>query len=194
MKPSPAPESAAAPPKHDIFISYSRRDEPFAAKLEQALERYTPPRGIGVQKHGMRVFRDRDDFTGVDYAEAIDQHLADSAKLVVICSPAARQSKFVGDEIRKFGQRMKGEGLVPVLLAGLPNNEVVDEREAEKAYPEALYGFFKMPLGADYRSFDPKRHKVDRGAFTAAWYTLLANIYGVSREVIEAREERRRRR
>ena len=34
-------------PARDAFISYSRRDAAFAERLQRALERYTPPPGLG---------------------------------------------------------------------------------------------------------------------------------------------------
>src|ERR1700687_1078849 len=80
----------------DVFISYSRRDSIFAQKLYKALSSYTPPAGLGLPRQRLRVFFDQTDFTGVDYSESVAQHLRQSAKLLVVCSPNARaHSKYI---------------------------------------------------------------------------------------------------
>jgi hypothetical protein len=60
---------------HDAFISYSRHDRDFARALEGALERYRPPRGVNTPRRRLDVFRDEQDFVGVEYYRALDQHL-----------------------------------------------------------------------------------------------------------------------
>lgn len=88
----------------DVFISYSRRDIVFARALEKALEDYTPPKDLPVPQRHLVVFRDEEDLTGVEYNRSIRDHLKNSAKMLVICSPHARASKFVSDEIRLFAE------------------------------------------------------------------------------------------
>lgn len=44
---------------HDAFISYSRKDTPFAAALERALKRYRPPKGLAAPQRRLNVFRDQ---------------------------------------------------------------------------------------------------------------------------------------
>lgn len=72
---------------HDAFISYSRKNRDFAARLEKALESYVPPKDLSVPQRHLDICRDETDFTGVEYNHAVDTHLQDSAKLIVICSP-----------------------------------------------------------------------------------------------------------
>jgi hypothetical protein len=48
---------------HDIFISYSRRDEAFAAALERALEGYKPSHELNLKR--LSVSRDRSHFTRI---------------------------------------------------------------------------------------------------------------------------------
>src|SRR3954471_9813559 len=88
--------------RYDVFISYSRTNSAFAAELERELKRYRPPHGITAESERLRVFRDLSDYTGVDYFESIERHLRASSKLVVICSPEARASDYVDDEIGRF--------------------------------------------------------------------------------------------
>src|SRR5262245_61126328 len=86
--------------RNDAFISYSRKDREFAQKLEKALENYQPPKGLPLPQRRLEIFRDEEDLTGVEYYRSIEKNLKDSSKLIVICSPNARKSDFVGDEIR----------------------------------------------------------------------------------------------
>jgi hypothetical protein len=102
---------------HDAFISYSRKDKPFAVLR---LRRYTPPSGLPVQKRRLNIFRDEEDFTGTEYYQAVGRHLQGSRKLIIICSPNARASSFVNDEIQRFTQVHSAEDLIPVLIAGSP--------------------------------------------------------------------------
>jgi hypothetical protein len=177
---------------HDVFISYSRKDREFAVQLQKALVNYVPPKDLPLPHRRLDVFRDEEDFTGAEYYQSLDRHLSESSKLIVLCSPTARSSQFVNDEIQRFA-RTKGAGhIIALLVAGIPNNEATAEQQAQMAFPDALCEVMKMPLAADYRGFDPKRSKVDRGPYEASWYTTLANIYDVSRAQIEQREKKRR--
>ena len=89
---------------YDVFISYSRRHIVFARALERALEDYSPPGDLAVPQRHLVAFRDEEDVTGVEYNSSVREHLNSSAKMLVICSPHARASKFVSDEIRLFAE------------------------------------------------------------------------------------------
>jgi DNA-binding beta-propeller fold protein YncE len=177
---------------HDIFISYSRRDKDFATRLEKVLEAYVPPKELNLPHRHLDVFRDEEDFTGNEYYQSLDKHLHDSTKLIVLCSPAARSSPYVNDEIRRFA-RLKGtDHIIALLVSGLPNNEAGPAQADQMAFPDALCEVMTMPLAADYRGFDQQAAKIDRGRYETSWYTTLANIYGISRTEIEQRDKKRR--
>ena len=186
--------SAAKPFLHDAFISYSRKDKAFAAKLEKALEDYSPPRDLNVPQRHLDIFRDEEDFTGTEYHRSLEKHLHDSAKLIVLCSPSARQSTYVNDEIRLFAKEKGPEHIIPLLVAGIPNNEAKPGQEAEMAFPVALYEVMGtgIPLAADYRGFDVRTDRITRGRFEDAWVKTLADLYTKSRAEIEQRERKRR--
>lgn len=179
-------------PIHDAFISYSRQDRAFAVLLEKTLRAYRPPKGVTAPKDHLRIFRDESDFTGTDYFPAIDVHLGQSRKLILLCSPAARASRFVDDEVRRFIQLRGAANVIPLLLRGRPNNEVKPGQEADAAFPQALCDGLQMPLATSYVGFEPNRHKVAKGPFQGAWYALLANLYDVMRSEIEDRDRKRR--
>ncbi len=179
---------------HDAFISYSRRNADFARRLEKALEEFKPPRDLAVPQRYLNVFRDETDFTGVEYFQSVEHHLGDSSKLILVCSPQARASTYVGDEVRRFAQKHGAENIIPILLDGIPNNEATPEQSSDCAFPEALCEVLGMPLAISYRGFDPKKDRVDKGAFADSWFALLANLYGISRADVERREKRRQQR
>lgn len=77
-----------------------------------------PPRGLGWPARPLSPFLDERDFTGVDCFRSVERHLERSRKLVVICSPAARASPYVNDEIRRFVAARGVEHVVPLLLEG----------------------------------------------------------------------------
>jgi hypothetical protein len=178
--------------KHDVFISYSRKNEGFAAKLEQSLENYRPPKDLKVRQRYLEVFRDKEDFTAGEYHQNLERHLRDSAKLIVICSPAARKSQYVNDEIQRFAQMRGSEHIIPILLSGIPNNEAKPGQEEEMAFPDALCKAMAMPLAINYLGLNEQKDKVNKGIFSDSWHSMLANIYDISRSEVEQREKRRR--
>jgi hypothetical protein len=189
--------AAAAPPGrasapggvHDAFISYSRRDRLFAAKLEAALERYLPPRDLGVARRRLDIFRDEEDFTGAEYHASLEQHLRNSATLIVICSPHARASKYVNDEIRRF-----------VLLKGAENPHSAVGRPQQRGrgrfQRSGLPG--RLVRGArDAARREFRRHRScaaahRQGTVPGLVAHVLAKLYGTPRSVLEQRERKRR--
>ncbi|MEY4753406.1 MAG: hypothetical protein RJA44_1081, partial [Pseudomonadota bacterium] len=185
----------------DVFLSYSRSDKRFVTALARQLGRYTPPGSLGLPARRLQPFMDSSDLVGTDYDSAIQRSLAASRKLIVVCTPAARASSYVNDEIRRFLQLpgRSAADVIALLLAGRPNNEVNDDPAdsadpaAGKAFPEVLCEAMVMPLAVDYRGCEPGHHKLDDGAYANAWFVLLANLLGVDRAALEEREAKRRR-
>ncbi|TCG06558.1 hypothetical protein BZM27_25470 [Paraburkholderia steynii] len=177
--------------EHDAFISYSRKDIVFASALESALEHYKPPKDLDAPQRHIEVFRDTRDFAGNEYFEGLDKHLAASAKLIVICSPAARGSSYVDDEIRRFVGLRGKQNVVLVLLSGIPNNEAINGNENEKAFPACLEEMMTLPLAADFRAFSTALPRIPGKHMQDAWYKLLADLYGLPRAEVEQRDRRR---
>jgi WD40 repeat protein len=179
---------------HDVFVSYSRKDAAFARQLERALESYNPPKELFPAGGGkrMRVYRDEEDFTGVAYYASIERQLRGSANLLVICSPHARASQYVDEEIQTFIRFRGADRIVPVLFSGIPNNAALPGQEAEMAFPQALCRAIEMPIAVSFAGFDTAKHTVGKGLYYGPWYATLANLYGIPREEIEQRDKRRR--
>src|ERR1700744_2531607 len=99
---------ATAPFKYKAFISYAHADQAAATWLHKALENYRGPKELQgtagrdgpVPKSLFPVFRDRDELSSSpDLSQAIQDGLPASAYLIVLCSPAAARSPWVGQEI-----------------------------------------------------------------------------------------------
>jgi len=180
--------------RYDVFLSYSRKDEAFAVALERALRAYAPPKDLAVPQRRLTVFRDQTDMQGVELTRALDEHLRLTSKLIVLCSPDARASTYVNQEIASFVRTRGAEHCIPVLVRGLPNNEARPGQEGEMAFPEALTTALVTPLAADFRGLRPRRDRIGRPPFAEPWHKLLADVYAefsVSRAQIEERERRR---
>jgi len=176
---------------HDAFISYAHEDKTFAKLLQRALQRYTPPRGLPVPKRRLNIFRDDTDLVGSELAD-IAPHLQGSRKLIVICSPNARASKYVNEEINYFTQvHSDKKDLLSVIIAGSP--EATDPaNDRDFAFPAALCEALKNPLASNYRDFDPKSSKIYSARYREQWHKLLAGICDALQAEIDRREERRR--
>ncbi|MDQ3130697.1 MAG: TIR domain-containing protein [Acidobacteriota bacterium] len=178
--------------KYDVFISYSRKNEAFAGKLEQALESYKPEKDLKVPQRFIEAFRDKEDFTGSNYHKSLLKNLNDSSKLIVVCSPEARESRYVNDEIKQFVDVRGADHIIPVLFTGIPNNEAKAGQENEMAFPDELCKAIEMPLAVNYLGFNVQKDKINKGIFTDSWYSILADTYNLSRSEMEQREKRRR--
>jgi len=182
---------------YDAFISYSRLNTAEAAKIERDLERFPLPRDVRKQlgQRRLNVFRDVSDMTGNRLDPSLDVHLANSRTLVVLCSPAARQSHYVNQEISRFAELRDPEHIVPVLVAGGPNNDPhVDA--ADWAFPDALeHVLGGAPLAANLSQAWTTKRRRAKLAQGSPWVQLVAGIVDSTTDDLTqriARSERRR--
>jgi len=175
--------------RYDAFISYSRHNLDVADKIERDLERFPLPRDIRKRlgRRHLNVFRDISDMTGNQLESAIEQKLEDSRTLVVLCSPAARSSKFVGIELTRFAQLRGSAQIVPALVGGEPNDDPgVDP--ADMAFPEALEEVLGSdPLAVDMRTAWTVRGRRAKLARGSPWVQLVAGIVGATTDDLTAR-------
>jgi WD40 repeat protein len=184
-------DRADAAIQFDVFISYKHEDKEFAAKLQKTLSRYKPPAGIDAPRRTFKVFLDESDMAGVEYFDAVDKALRGSAKLIVICSPEARNSDYINDEIQRFVKYKDAKSIIPVIIRGIPNNEATEDNQDKRAFPSALCDALKMPLAVDYRDYNRKTDKLNSGKYKNEWYKLLTDILNAKRVDIEQREQKR---
>lgn len=140
---------------YKAFISYSHSDERWARWLQRSLERYRLPKALlakhpELPKRLFPVFRDRDELaSGGDLSDSIRQAMDDSEALIVICSPAARTSRWVNEEIKRFRASDRSHRIFCLLVAGSPEPDAPD-----CAFPSALLlgedgEILHEPLAAD---------------------------------------------
>ena len=137
------------------FISYSHSDEAWARWLQRALEGFRLPKSLRQSQPALParlfpIFRDRDELaSGGDLSESIRKAMDDSDALIVICSPAARASRWVNEEIRRFRASGRGHRIFCLLVAGSPDPHALD-----CAFPSAILqdengNIIHEPLAAD---------------------------------------------
>lgn len=193
-----ADASSAPARRYWAFISYSHRDERWAAWLHRKLEGYDGHAKIAASASGeplpkrlFPVFRDRDELAGApDLSERIQEALRESRFLIVVCSPAAAKSRWVNEEIKAF-KTLGGEARVlAFIVAGEPNASDSGVAQAEEeCFPEALRyrvdggaltGERTEPIAADARKGkDGSQH---------ALLKLVAGILGVRFDELRRRD------
>jgi eukaryotic-like serine/threonine-protein kinase len=174
---------------YKAFISYSHSDEHWARWLQRALEKYKLPKTFR-QSHPelparlYPIFRDRDELaSGGELSESIRKAMEDSDALIVICSPAARASLWVNEEIRRFRASNRGHRIFCLLVAGSP-----DPNSSECAFPAALLHDddgtnLHEPLAADATTGgDGKRN---------AMLKIAAGLLGVGVDDLKRRDAQR---
>ncbi|HEX4303273.1 MAG TPA: toll/interleukin-1 receptor domain-containing protein [Rhizomicrobium sp.] len=118
------------PYKYRAFISYNHRDQKWGEWLRRALESYRVPRRLvgapgrdgPIPARLFPVYRDREETpTSADLSEQIQDALAQSAYLIVICSPHAVASRWVNEEIQTFKRLGRANRILAIIVDGEPN-------------------------------------------------------------------------
>ncbi|MFK7890779.1 MAG: toll/interleukin-1 receptor domain-containing protein [Granulosicoccus sp.] len=132
--------------KFKAFISYSSEDRIVGNRFHTAIERYKIPSALRgrrtrsglIKKRIGAIFRDRTDLTASDdLGDVILAGLKQSEFLIVLCSPASAQSRWVNQEISSFRAMGRGDNIIALLVSGLPS-EFHPEQNPEGAFAPAL--------------------------------------------------------
>jgi tetratricopeptide (TPR) repeat protein len=191
--------------RYFAFLSYSHKDEDLAEWLHSQLEQFRVPRALAGQlsEHGVipkrltPIFRDQHELAAADdLGEEIEEALANSRFLIVLCSPDAARSRWTNAEIVTF-KRTRPDGCVlAAIAAGEPFASEMPGREEEECFPPALKqkydrrghptGKRAEPLAADLR---------DQGdGQRVGLMKLIAGMLGVGLDDLLQRETTRRQR
>jgi tetratricopeptide (TPR) repeat protein len=189
--------------RYKAFISYSHHDEKWSKWLHRALESYKPPKHLVGQETEQGpiparlapVFRDREELhTATDLGEVITEALQESACQIVLCSPAAAQSKWVNEEILAY-KRMGGERRIfSIIIAGEPNASALPGGQDMECFPHGL----RYKLGADGELSDERAEPIaadareNKDGRRNAKLKLIAGILGVGYDMLAQREQQRR--
>jgi tetratricopeptide (TPR) repeat protein len=170
--------AAAQDWRYAAFISYAHKDGAMAAQLHRRLEAYRPQKSLRAKRNQLRpIFRDLEELTAHhSLSTKIRQAVEGSRRLIVLCSPAAKTSKWVNAEIRLF-RDLHGEGaILCALLEGTP----------ETSFPEALTEGGREPLAANLSG--------GKENFRIGVLQLAASLLDVGLDDLVRRDARRRRR
>jgi eukaryotic-like serine/threonine-protein kinase len=189
--------------RYRAFISYSHEDKSWADWLIKSLETYRiPPRLVGTEtpagtipRRLSPVFRDRDELASAsDLGDTIREALADSATLIVICSPASANSHWVNEEIRAFQQLGRGDHILCLIVDGVPNATDLPGQAYKECFAPALrragtagdtpQDHHTEPIAPDARD--------EAGGRNVARLKLIAGLLGVGFDVLKRRHQQRR--
>lgn len=174
--------------RFSAFVSYSSKDVAFVRRLHKSLETYRLPKHLRRSKQDLfpperlkPLFRDLDELTAsFDLTRAIREALEQSDFLIVVCSPSAAQSEWVGREIEYFRSLRGDDRILPALIDGTPAT----------AFPAALVhvseGRRVEPLAADFRP--------EGGSRRLAMLKLIAPLAGVELDQLIHRDGQRQQR
>ena len=171
--------------RFSAFVSYSTEDVAFARRLHKRLETYRLPRKLRALSPGAPpperlkpLFRDVDELIAAyDLSAAVQDALAQSDFLIVVCSPNAVESEWVGREIDYFRKLHGDSHILAVLIDGTPAT----------AFHPALLGAAGgprlEPLAADFRR--------ESGSRRVAMLKLVAALAGVELDQLIHRDAQR---
>lgn len=186
------------------FLCYSHRDSDWADWLHDAIESYPiPSRLVGIAtgagvipKRLAPVFRDRDELpSAANLSAKVSDALAQSANLIVICSPHAAQSRWVDEEVKAFQRLGRSDRIFCLIVDGEPGASAWAGRAHDECLPAALTqrldaegretGERLEPIAADARP--------GKDGKSNARTKLVAGMLGVDLDDLRHRERRRRR-
>ncbi|HYC95632.1 MAG TPA: TIR domain-containing protein, partial [Sphingomicrobium sp.] len=191
--------------RYMAFLSYSHRDAAVAEWLHEKLEEFhVPSRLVGkLTEHGpvpkqlAPIFRDRQELAASpDLNEEIEEAIAGSRFLIVLCSPAAAKSKWIDQEIACFKRLHKEDRVLAAIVDGEPFASDIPGRESEECFPPSLRVHFDRrgrptaqraePVAADLRDHCDGRQM--------GLLKLAAGMIGVGLDDLAQREAQRRNR
>jgi hypothetical protein len=188
--------------KYWAFISYSHIDTAVADWLHKKIETYRVPRSLvgtpsregNVPHRLIPIFRDREELpTSSELGDNLQRSLQQSRHLIVICSPAAAQSRWVEEEVRAFKGWNGRDRIIALVASGIPNASDRGDPAAE-CFPHSLR--FDVgpaaspirvePIAADIRPEGDGRQR--------AFLKIVAGLLGVGFDDLYQREKRREKR
>ena len=176
------------------FISYSHRDRRWAEWLHRKIEGFRPPKdlnaGAVAPLAALRpVFIDRAELpSSADLVATVRAALENSAALIVVCSVAAAQSRWVNEEVRAFKALGRGARIFCFVVDGEP--------ASGECFPPALRyevegGVVTATVAAEPLAADVRPGNDDPAT---AQLKIIAGLLGVPLDRLRQREAARRHR
>ncbi len=184
--------------KYRAFISYSHKDEKWAAWLHKALETFRVPKYLVGETTTMgtvperigKVFRDREELSSShSLGTELTQALEDSACQIVICSPNAANSHWTNEEILTYKRLGRESHIFCLIVDGEPGTDT-------ECFPPAV----RFQIGADGVLSDKPAEPIAADARPHgdgkqnAKLKLISGMLGVGFDALKQREHQRRQR
>lgn len=189
---------AVRQPGHDAFLSYSHAaDGRLAPALQRGLHQLARPFN---RLRALRIFRDQTDLSAnPDLWSTIEAALTGSRHFVLLASPDAARSEWVGREVEHWIRNRERESFLVVLTDGeIAWDEESGDFDWERttALPRALRGWFgSEPLWVDLTWARTDEHlSVRHARFRDAVATIAAPMHGRSKDELDSDDVRRYRR
>lgn len=168
------------------FISYKREDEKWAIWLQHKLEHYHLPTSVRKENPSLPqsirpVFKDTSELAAGVLADEIYEALDNSKYLIVICSPRAAQSKWVGKEVQTFIDMGRSDKIIPFIIGGKPFSDNLDE----ECFPVAL---LNLPKERELLGVN-----INEMGRDAAVVKVVAKMFGLKFDTLWQRFEREKR-
>lgn len=191
--------------RYRAFISYSHQDQLWAQWLHKSLESYRVPRKLVGQTTAAGiipdrlapVFRDRDELpSATDLSRKVNEALAESANLIVVCSPRSAASRWVNEEVLAFKRLGRADRIFCLIVDGEPNATDLSGREAEECFAPAL----RFEIGPDGQATQKRTEPIAADARAGkdgkanAKLKLIAGMLDVGFDALKQRELQRRNR
>ncbi|WP_166430580.1 toll/interleukin-1 receptor domain-containing protein [Polymorphobacter arshaanensis] len=190
--------------RYKAFISYSWADAKWAKWLLGAIETYRTPAALVGQegRYGpvparlRPLFKDREEQpASAGIGSALDEALASSEFLIVICSPRAAASKWVNHEIAWFKTHRDPSRILALIVDGEPGTALHPAPHGQDCFPKALTHIVNADLTVTHARADAPlaadARKVGDGK-TNAKLKLVAAMLGVGLDELVNRDVRRR--
>lgn len=160
------------------FISYQRKDEAMAKRLQHTLEYYKLPVAVIEKepelKDGVRpIFVDMTELGDEPFlTEAIEKALKGSRFLIVVCSPRSAKSKWVNKEVQYFIKLKRTKRIVPFIIEGEPNADVEIEECCTPLIQKLLGKRELLGINVNEMGFDAAAVKVVSRMFHISFRSL----------------------
>lgn len=172
--------------RYYAFISYKREDEKWAKWLHHKLEHYKLPSNLNgrtdLPKEIRPIFRDQSELAGGVLADEIQKALEASKYLIVICSPRAAQSQWVGKEVQLFIDMGRTDKIIPFIIGGTAHAQ----NPEDECFPSAL---LSLPPNQELLGIN-----IDEMGRDAAAVKVVARMFGLKFDALWQRYEREQKR
>jgi hypothetical protein len=189
-------QSARAAVAYDAFISYSHaRDKPIASALQAVVQKLGKP---WYRRRALRVFRDDTSLSATPHLwPSIEQALGQSRFLILLASPEAAASRWVGQEIAYWLDHNRADTVLIALTDGeLDWDEAIRDFRWSEATPLPTVlknRFASEPRWIDLRSY--REGSAPKGIeFIRLGADFAAAIRGIPKEDLLSEEVRQQRR